>query len=54
MKKRNVAILFGGCSEEYAISLHSAAGVIRALDPTTGIQNRTAGCSWFFPAADFS
>ena len=33
MKKIKVAVLFGGCSDEYSVSLHSAAGVLRALDP---------------------
>lgn len=32
-KKIKVAVLFGGCSDEYSVSLHSAAGVLRALDP---------------------
>lgn len=32
-EKLNVAVLFGGCSDEYHVSLHSAAGVLRALDP---------------------
>lgn len=32
-EKLNVAVLFGGCSDEYSVSLHSAAGVLRALDP---------------------
>ena len=55
MKKRNVAILFGGCSEEYAISLHSAAGVIRALDPERNTLipigiNRQG--DWFLTTAD--
>ena len=32
-KKLKVAVLFGGCSDEYSVSLHSAAGVLRTLDP---------------------
>ena len=32
-EKLNVAVLFGGSSDEYHVSLHSAAGVLRALDP---------------------
>lgn len=32
MKKLKIACLFGGCSSEYAISLVSAASVIRAID----------------------
>lgn len=32
MEKKNVAVFFGGCSPEYAVSLASAAGVIRNLD----------------------
>ncbi len=31
-KKRNVAILFGGCSSEYEVSLQSVCGVLRNLD----------------------
>lgn len=30
--KTRVAVLFGGCSDEYDVSLHSAAGVLRCLD----------------------
>ena len=32
MKKRTIAVLFGGCSSEYPISLQSAHGVITHLD----------------------
>lgn len=32
MKKENVAILFGGCSSEYGVSLQSASSVIQNLD----------------------
>lgn len=32
-KKLNVAIFFGGCSSEYSVSLSSASGVIRSLNP---------------------
>ena len=32
MKKITLAVLFGGCSSEHAVSLHSAAGVLRGLD----------------------
>ncbi|MCI8331475.1 MAG: D-alanine--D-alanine ligase [Clostridiales bacterium] len=32
MKKRNIAILFGGASPEYHVSLHSAASVLAHLD----------------------
>lgn len=32
MNKPKIAILFGGCSEEYDISLQSAASVIRNID----------------------
>lgn len=32
-QKRNVAIFFGGCSSEYSVSLSSASGVIRSLNP---------------------
>lgn len=31
--KLNIAIFFGGCSSEYGVSLSSAAGVIRSLNP---------------------
>lgn len=33
MTKKSVALLFGGCSPEYEISLSSAAAVLRGLDP---------------------
>lgn len=32
MKKQKIAVLFGGCSTEYSISLRSAAAVVRHLD----------------------
>jgi D-alanine-D-alanine ligase-like ATP-grasp enzyme len=32
MKKKTVAVLFGGCSTEYDVSLQSAYSVIRSLD----------------------
>lgn len=32
MEKKNIAIFFGGCSSEYAVSLESATGVIRNLN----------------------
>ncbi len=32
MKKMNVAVLFGGCSPEYGVSLESAHAVITHLD----------------------
>lgn len=32
MKKLNVAIIFGGCSPEYSVSLESAVGVISCMD----------------------
>ncbi len=32
MKKYNVAVLFGGCSPEYSISLESAHAVITHMD----------------------
>jgi len=32
MKKQNIAILFGGCSPEYGVSLQSAHSVIRNID----------------------
>lgn len=32
-EKLNVAIFFGGCSSEYSVSLSSASGVIRSLNP---------------------
>ena len=33
MKKTVVAVLFGGCSTEYEVSLQSAAAVLENLDP---------------------
>lgn len=44
---KNIAILFGGCSTEYEISLQSAYAVIRHLDRTNytpiliGIEKKT-------------
>lgn len=32
MKKKNIAVIFGGCSSEYGVSLESATGVIRHID----------------------
>lgn len=32
-EKLNIAIFFGGCSSEYSVSLSSASGVIRSLNP---------------------
>lgn len=32
--KKTLAVLFGGCSSEYDVSLHSAAAVMRAVDKT--------------------
>lgn len=32
-QKKTVALLFGGCSPEYEVSLCSAAAVLRGLDP---------------------
>lgn len=34
MKQDTIAVLFGGCSSEYSVSLESAAGVLRNLDRT--------------------
>ncbi len=31
-KTKTIAVLFGGCSPEYSVSLESAAGMLRALD----------------------
>ena len=33
MKKKNVAVIFGGCSPEYEVSLASASAVIEHIDP---------------------
>lgn len=33
MIKTTIAVLFGGCSNEYEVSLHSACSVIDNLDP---------------------
>ena len=49
-QKKTVALLFGGCSPEYEVSLCSAAAVLRGLDPArydvipTGITRRG---EWF-------
>ena len=32
MEKKNIAVLFGGCSSEYGVSLESAYGVLSAMD----------------------
>ncbi|MGI5978806.1 MAG: D-alanine--D-serine ligase VanG [Oscillospiraceae bacterium] len=32
MKKLNIAVIFGGCSSEYSVSLESASGVISHMD----------------------
>lgn len=32
MKKKSIAVLFGGCSTEYEVSLKSAASVIDHVD----------------------
>ena len=32
MKKKNIAVIFGGCSSEYSVSLESAGGVISHMD----------------------
>ena len=50
MNRTKVAVLFGGCSPEYRVSLQSAAAVLRNMDPDryepvpVGI---TAGGDWF-------
>lgn len=50
---KNIAILFGGCSTEYEISLQSAYAVIRHLDRTNytpiliGIEKKTGIWRWF-------
>ena len=33
MKKKNILVIFGGCSSEYSVSLSSGTAVIRHLDP---------------------
>ena len=33
MAKRKIVVLFGGCSPEYTVSLHSAQAVLEAMDP---------------------
>ena len=33
MDKKTVAVLFGGCSTEYEVSLQSAACVIQSINP---------------------
>ena len=32
MQKKNVAVIFGGCSPEYGVSLESASSVIKNMD----------------------
>ena len=32
MKKLKIAVLFGGCSPEYSVSLQSAAAVLQNMD----------------------
>lgn len=50
-RKMNIAILFGGCSSEYSVSLESASSVIANLDPAkyspvpVGI---TKSGAWFY------
>ncbi|RDU25030.1 D-alanine--D-serine ligase VanG [Anaerosacchariphilus polymeriproducens] len=51
MNKLNIAIIFGGCSSEYGVSLESASAVIRNLDESKykpvliGISNEG---DWFY------
>lgn len=50
-KKRNVAILFGGCSPEYGVSLESASAVIRNLNRTeytSVLIGITKSGDWFY------
>lgn len=57
MEKLNVAVLFGGCSSEYSVSLESASAVIKNLDADkyqavpVGI---TQDGSWFYYSGDVS
>ncbi len=50
MKMKKIAVLFGGCSTEYSVSLQSAAAIISNLDPnkyeTILIGITREGC-WF-------
>lgn len=50
MKPLTVAVVFGGCSSEYSVSLESAAGVLRHLDPervTPVLLGITPEGDWF-------
>ena len=53
--KENVAVLFGGCSDEYAVSLQSAGAVLAHMDPArwnavpVGI---TRAGEWFYYSGD--
>lgn len=55
MEKRNVAVIFGGCSPEYGVSLESAHAVITHIDETrynlvpVGISKTG---SWFYFTGD--
>ena len=33
---KNILVLFGGCSPEYEVSLHSAASVLEHMDKAAG------------------
>ena len=56
-KKIKVAVIFGGCSSEYSVSLQSASAVIRALDParfaviSVGISREG---EWFYYTGEVS
>lgn len=56
-RKIRVAVIFGGCSSEYSVSLQSASAVIRALD-TARFEVVTVGISregeWFSYTGDVS
>lgn len=55
IKKKMVAILFGGCSSEYSVSLESASGVIRHMDKdrfTPVLLGITQQGDWYYFTGD--
>lgn len=57
MSKKKIAVVFGGCSPEYGVSLQSAAAVIRHMDPQKYepvLLGITAAGDWFYYTGDIS
>lgn len=55
MDKLNVAVIFGGFSSEYSVSLHSACGVIEGMDRekfTTVLVGISSHGSWYHYTGD--